>query len=429
MIAIIDALREKQKLETVLNRNQFEFDAVNSRVTQIIGRVKKEGDQALLDLTKQFDGVKNPVLTVEKQALEAALKRLDPKLRNALMRAADNIKAFHEKQKPNDFVIEKPGITIQERTIAIDSVGLYIPGGSAAYPSSVLMNAIPANVAGVKRIVMVSPPMPDGTLKDSVLAAAAIAGVDAVYMVGGAQAVAALAYGTKTIPRVDKIVGPGNIYVTMAKRTLSGLVGIDTIAGPSEVAIVADENANPDFIALDMMSQAEHDVYASALVLVDSKTMAEKIKTAIIKHIDTQPRQAIIKESLSTYGAIIITKDTAMSIDLVNQIAPEHCEIHTANPRDVAKKIRHAGAIFIGPYTPESIGDYYAGPNHTLPTSGVARFASALSTQDFMKSSALVSYSKSALKSAKDDVIIIAEDETLQAHADAVKIRFEEEDV
>ncbi len=426
MIELTYAKDNPENLKRILNRNQFEFDAVNDAVDEILKTVKQDKDQALFAYTKRFDNVDISTLKVNAKDIDAAFKRIDPALLNALKTAAKNIELFHEKQRPKDFTIDEKGAVVGQRFSAIERVGLYIPGGTAAYPSTVLMNALPAKIAGVKKIVMVSPPQPDGTLKDSLLVAARLSGVEEIYMIGGAQAIAALTFGTESVPKVDKIVGPGNIYVAIAKRMVAGYVGIDMIAGPSEITIVADKSANPAYIASDMLSQAEHDEYASAIVLIDDEQVALKVKEALISQTRTQPRAKMIEQSLRNFGGIIVTENIEQSIELANRIAPEHCEVMTANAEVVAGKINNAGALFIGSYSPEPLGDYLAGPNHTLPTSATARFSSALSTTDFMKATSIINYSKQAFMDAAKDTITIAEEEGLYAHAKAIKIRMKD---
>ncbi len=428
MIRIIDSTLQPDVLKTFLKRTQFDYSDVNESVESILRAVKKDGDAAVKKYTKQFDSIKVKELRVTKAQIDAAFERVSDELINNLKHAAKNIEAFHQQQAPKDQVMkDTKSIKIIERVRPIDTVGLYVPGGTAAYPSTVLMNAIPAKIAGVKRIVMITPPGADGEVLDSLLVAAKVAGVDEIYKVGGAQGVAALTYGTKTIPKVDKIVGPGNIYVAMAKRMVSGHVGIDMVAGPSEIVILADETTNPQFAAADMLSQAEHDPYASAIVITPSKKIAARIKSEAIEQTNQLKRHAIIKQSLEDNGGIITTETMDEAIQLVNRIAPEHLEILTKDPNAVCNDISNAGAIFIGPYTPEPIGDYMAGPNHTLPTSGSARFSSALSARDFIKTTAITTYKKPALKEEAQAIINIAESEGLSAHANAIRLRLEEE--
>ena len=427
MIDILNANTNTEEIETILNRSQFDFSDVNDTVDSIVRDVKENGDVALLKYTRKFDSELVTELKVSANEIEAAFKRIDETLKSDLRKAAKNIKTFHENQAPKTRTIrEDETVTLKELVRPIEKVGIYIPGGTAAYPSTVLMNAIPAVVAGVKRIVMVTPPMKDGKVKDSLLVAAKIAGVDEIYTIGGAQAIAALTFGTKSIPKVDKIVGPGNIYVAMAKRMVSGYVGIDMVAGPSEILILADESTNSEYAAADMLSQAEHDPYASSIVLTTSKQSAESIKAAALRQTTVSMRRDIIEESLTKNGAIIICESTDQMVSLANNIAPEHLELLIQNPESVIENILNAGAIFVGPYTPEPVGDYFAGPNHTLPTSGSARFSSALSSRDFVKVTTLTRYSKEALEKSGNSIMNIANEEGLTAHANAVRLRMEE---
>jgi histidinol dehydrogenase len=427
MIDILNANTNTEEIETILNRSQFDFSDVNDTVDTIVRDMKENGDVALLKYTRKFDSELVTELKVSANEIEAAFERIDETLKSDLRKAAKNIKTFHENQAPKTRTIrEDETVTLKELVRPIEKVGIYIPGGTAAYPSTVLMNAIPAVVAGVRRIVMVTPPMKDGKVKDSLLVAAKIAGVDEIYTIGGAQAIAALTFGTKSIPKVDKIVGPGNIYVAMAKRMVSGYVGIDMVAGPSEILILADESTNPEYAAADMLSQAEHDPFASSIVLTTSKQSAESIKAAALRQTKVSTRRDIIKESLTKNGAIIICESVDQMVSLANNIAPEHLELLIQDPESVIENILNAGAIFVGPYTPEPVGDYFAGPNHTLPTSGSARFSSALSSRDFVKVTTLTRYSKEALKKSGNSIMNIANEEGLTAHANAVRLRMEE---
>jgi histidinol dehydrogenase len=425
MIPIIKQNDNTELFTKLIQRTQFDFNRINAVVEEIVFNVKKYKDDAVRKYTNAFDGIDIKEFKVSQKEIEDAFLRIDPKLEGYLKEALENIKNYHEKQVIESFLIEKDkGITLGQIVKPIDTVGIYVPGGTASYPSTVLMNAVPAKIAGVKRLVMVTPPNREGKIKDSILVAARLAGVDEIYKVGGAQGIAALTYGTETIPRVHKIVGPGNIYVAIAKRLVSGYVGIDMIAGPSEVLIIADRYANPDYIAADLMAQAEHDVLAASILLTDSIELAQKVQTSIEKQIVRLERKKIIDESLSNYGAIVITASLDESIQIANQLAPEHLEILTKNPLEVLEKIENAGAVFLGEFTPEPVGDYFAGPNHTLPTSGTARFASALSTLDFLKKTSVVSYSKEALLDSSEAIIGLANEEGLTAHANAIKIRF-----
>jgi histidinol dehydrogenase len=425
MIPIINQNENKELFNKLIQRTQFDFNRINQTVEEIVMNVKKYQDDAVRKYTIAFDGIELSDFKVSSQEIDDAFIRIEPKLKSYLEKALDNIKSYHEKQMISSFQIEKEkGIILGQIVKAIDTVGIYVPGGTASYPSTVLMNAVPAKIAGVKRLVMVTPPNKEGKIKDSILVAATLAGVDEIYKVGGAQAIASLTYGTETIPKVNKIVGPGNIYVAIAKRLVSGYVGIDMIAGPSEVVIIADRFANPDYIAADLMAQAEHDVLAASILITDSKELATQVKESLEKQIVKLERKKIIDEALSNYGAILLTKSLEESIGIANMLAPEHLEILTKKPLEVLEKIENAGAIFLGEYTPEPVGDYYAGPNHTLPTSGTARFASALSTLDFLKKTSVVSYTKEALLDASEAIIGLANEEGLTAHANSIKIRF-----
>lgn len=424
MIRIMNMDQDSAWIDRLLSRSQLNLEDVNRSVEQIISNVQSLGDVALIDYTKTFDHVALECFRVKQETIDRAFERIDPNLLNYLNAAKQNIEAYHQKQQIQSFQIEKADGTIIEQIVRpIENVGIYVPGGTASYPSTVLMNAIPAKIAGVNKIVMITPPSEKG-IKDSILVAAKIAGVDEIYTVGGAHGIAALAYGTKQIPKVDKIVGPGNIYVAVAKRMVSGYVGIDMVAGPSEIAILADETANPEWVAADMMSQAEHDKLSAAILVTTSKTLAISVKDAISRQIETLSRKEIIQASLSHYGGIIVTESMNKAIDMINRIAPEHLEIITEEPMKIAKWVVNAGAIFIGSYTPEPVGDYFAGPNHTLPTSGTARFQSALSTLDFVKKTSLVYYSEQALKRDRQAIVGLAIEEDLTAHAHAINIRF-----
>ena len=425
MIPIINQNENSELFTKLIQRTQFDFNRINTTVEEIVMNVKKYKDDAVRKYTNAFDGIDLKEFKVSNQEIDDAFLRIDDKLKGYLIEALENIKSYHEKQLITSFQIEKDkGIILGQIVKPIDTVGIYVPGGTASYPSTVLMNAVPAKIAGVKRLVMVTPPNKEGKIKDSILVAAKLAGVDEIYKVGGAQGIAALTYGTETIPKVNKIVGPGNIYVAIAKRLVSGYVGIDMIAGPSEVVIIADGDANPDYIAADLMAQAEHDVLAASILITDSKELALKVRESLNKQIVNLERKKIIDEALSNYGAILLTSSLDESISIANLLAPEHLEILTKKPLEVLGKIENAGAIFLGEYTPEPVGDYYAGPNHTLPTSGTARFASALSTLDFLKKTSVVSYTKEALLDASEAIIGLANEEGLTAHANSIKVRF-----
>ena len=399
---------------------------VSAPVADIIARVRKEGDDALFSYAKQFDRAELESLEVPATLLDAAVEALDPELRSILEEATENIRDFHRRQVRQSFVVaERDGVVLGQKITPIDKVGLYIPGGTAAYPSSVLMNAIPANIAGCGEVVMVSPPSCNGDINPVILAAARIAGVDRVFRVGGAQAVAALAYGTESVPRVDKIVGPGNAYVAEAKRQVFGQVAIDMIAGPSEILVIADGTCNPTSVAADLLSQSEHDKMASAVLVTDSAELAVAVQTEIERQLEFLPRREIARASIDGNGKIIVAEDLAQAIEIANTIAPEHLELCVDNPFDYLDKIKHAGSIFLGKNCPEALGDYFAGPNHTLPTSGTARFSSPLSVDDFVKKSQFTYYTGSALQAVSAKVARFARQEGLEAHARSAEVRFE----
>jgi len=428
LLNIIKMNENNDVLNKLLDRNQFEFQEVNRIVEEILTNVKNRGDEAVRDYTEKFDGVRLDSFLVSKEEIDEAFNSIDKNLKEDLIKARDNIKRYHDKQMLHSYSIkEGEDIILGQIVRPIERVGVYVPGGSAAYPSTVLMNVVPAKIAGVKDIIMITPPNKEGKVKAAILVAASIAGVSKIYKVGGGQGVAALAYGTESIPRVSKIVGPGNIYVAIAKKMVSGYVGIDMIAGPSEILIIADNTANPRYVAADLMSQAEHDELAAAILVTDSYKLAKSVIYQLEKQIQSLDRQEIIKKSLNSFGAIIVTESLNQSIDIANEIAPEHLEILTRDPFNVYKRIKNAGAIFLGEFCPEPVGDYFAGPNHTLPTSATSKFSSALSVTDFLKKTSLIYYSKEALLKSKDSIIRIAEYEGLTAHANAVKIRFDEE--
>jgi len=423
MIRIIE--NNNEALETILNRSQLNLNEVNRVVESIIEDVKTYGDVKLNEYTLKFDKVKLKNIKVTEAEITSAFEQIDPLLIDDLKQAMQNIYNYHKAQIVQSYTLTpKPGVKLMQRVLPIEAVGIYIPGGTAAYPSTVLMNAVPAKIVGVKRLVMITPPQIDGTIKPSILVAAKLAGVDEIYKVGGAQGIAALSYGTQTIKKVDKIVGPGNIYVAMAKRQVSGYVGIDMIAGPSEILVIADQDANPDYIAADLMSQAEHDELAAAICVTTSRALALKVVESLEKQIKTLNRNEIIIKSLNNYGAIVVVDSLDEAVKISNKIAPEHLEILTSDPESLLDLIENAGSIFIGAYTPEPVGDYFAGPNHTLPTSGTSRFSSGLSTTDFIKKTSISFYDQSALVEAKDSIIRLAKEEGLTAHANAVAIRF-----
>lgn len=401
---------------------------VTETVTAIIEDVKENGDEAVKRYTLKFDGSLPEYYEVPRDVINDALNEADEDFVNALLDAMENIADFHNRQREQGFINPKEnGVILGQRVRGLERVGLYVPGGTAAYPSSVLMNAIPAKIAGVKEIVMVTPPLKDGTPNKDILVAAAICGVDRVFLSGGAQAIAALAYGTEEIPKCDKIVGPGNIYVATAKKLLYGVVDIDMIAGPSEILVLADKTANPKFAAADLMSQAEHDVLASAIMVTTSEELADATIAEIERQKEYLSRNEIITKSLDDYGAVIITDCRACAVELANEIAPEHLEVLMENPMELLGSLDNAGSIFLGHYASEPLGDYFAGPNHVLPTSGTARFFSPLGVASFTKRSSYIYYTEEALREAKDDIILIAEREGLTAHANAIKVRFEDQ--
>lgn len=423
---IADGKAEKEFLAEVEKRNGETDKKVTEIVSDIINTVKQGGDQAVKNYTLKFDGKLPKYYEVPRDVINDALTNADPRFTDALLNALENITAFHQRQKEQGFIDpHADGVILGQRVRGLERVGLYVPGGTAAYPSSVLMNAVPAKIAGVKEIIMVTPPMKNGEPNPDILTAAAICGVDRVFMAGGAQAIAALACGTEEIPRVDKIVGPGNIFVATAKKLLFGKVDIDMIAGPSEILIVADSTANPKFLAADLMSQAEHDRIASAILITTDEKIADETAAEIERQSQALSRREIINESIDNYGAIIVTDSIDYAIELANGLAPEHLEIQVDNPMQYLGRLDNAGSIFMGQYAPEPLGDYYAGPNHVLPTGGTARFFSPLSVNSFTKRSSYIYYTENALCQAKDDIVCIAEREGLTAHANAIKVRFE----
>lgn len=418
---------ELEFLEGLKKRSGETDKKVTQVVSEIIENVKENGDQAVKDYTLKFDGSLPEYYEVPQDVITDALEDADEGFVNALLNAMENIAEFHNHQRQNGFVDTKEnGVMLGQRVRGLERVGLYVPGGTAAYPSSVLMNAIPAKIAGVKEIIMVTPPLKDGTPNKDILVAAAVCGIDRIFLTGGAQAVAALAFGTESIPKVDKIVGPGNIYVATAKKLLYGQVDIDMIAGPSEILVMADETADPKFIAADLMSQAEHDKLASSVLLTTSEEIAEKTIAEIQRQLQYLSRREIIEKSLDDYGVIIVCDCEGCAVELANAIAPEHLEVLMKNPTEYIGKLDNAGSVFLGNYASEPLGDYYAGPNHVLPTSGTARFFSPLSVSSFIKRSSYIYYTEEALREAKDDIVLIAEREGLTAHANAIKVRFEE---
>lgn len=408
-------------------RNAAPDPKVVETVTTILEDVRTKGDEAVRAYTEKFDGKCPEQFEVDADTISDALEAADPKFVEALLNAIENIADFHNRQKEQGFCNTRPdGVILGQRLRGLERVGLYVPGGTAAYPSSVLMNAIPAKIAGVKELIMVTPPGKDGKPNPDILVAASLCGVDRVFLMGGAQAIAALAYGTDSIPRVDKIVGPGNIFVATAKRLLYGVVDIDMVAGPSEVLVMADDTANPKYVAADLMSQAEHDKLASAILV----TTSERIANETLKEFERQTayleRREIIKSSLDNYGAILICDTPEQAVALANEVAPEHLEVLMENPLEYIGKLDNAGSVFLGTYASEPLGDYYAGPNHVLPTSGTARFFSPLSVYSFVKRSSYIYYTEDALRAAKDDIILVANREGLTAHANAIAVRFED---
>lgn len=422
---IADGKSEIEFLKEVEKRNGETDKKVTEIVSEIIENVKENGDKAVKEYTEKFDGKLPEYYEVPLDVIHDALEEADEDFVNALLDAMENIAAFHHRQKEQGFIDPHDnGVILGQRVRGLERVGLYVPGGTAAYPSSVLMNAIPAKIAGVKEIIMVTPPLKYGTPNKDILVAASVCGVDRVFLAGGAQAVAALAYGTETIPKVDKIVGPGNIFVATAKKLLYGKVDIDMIAGPSEILVVADETAEPKYLAADLMSQAEHDKLASAILITTSEKIADETIAELDRQVKELSRREIIEKSLSDYGAVIVADCLECAIELANELAPEHLELQVENPLQYIGQIDNAGSVFLGKYAPEPLGDYFAGPNHVLPTSGTARFFSPLSVNSFTKRSSFIYYTEQALLDARDDIVCIAEKEGLTAHANAIKVRF-----
>jgi len=426
MLQLIYGNKASEELERILNRAISETAEIELVTKDILAAVKTEGDAAIRRYTKTFDGADIKDFEVTASEFEAAFAEVGQELVEALEAAKLNIETYHRKQMQVGYVIEDEQKMLQQIVSPVERAGVYVPGGKAAYPSTVLMNVIPAKIAGVEDITMVTPPDKNGKIKSSLLVAAKLVGVTRVLKMGGAQSVAALAYGTQTVDKVDKIVGPGNAYVAMAKNLVSGIVGIDMIAGPSEVVVLADETANPKYIVADLMAQAEHDEMASGIVITTSEKLAREIAELTPEMVNAQPRKEIIEAAFKDYGAIIVVDTMEVGIELVNVIAPEHLEILTTDAMELYKKVKHAGAIFLGAYTPESVGDYYAGTNHTLPTNATARFSSPLNVNDFQKKMSVVYYSREALEQARNHIELIADEEGLYAHRDAVSIRFED---
>lgn len=418
---------EKAFLKDMAKRSAARNEDIEKTVKAIIEDVRENGDKAVKSYTAKFDCPDCQYYEVPQDVINDALTTADEKLVNALLNSIENITEFHQRQKQNGYMMTKEdGTILGQRVRGLDRVGLYVPGGTAAYPSSVLMNAIPAKIAGVKEIIMVTPPLKDGTPNKDILLAAALCGVNRIFMCGGAQAVAALAFGTEEMPKVSKIVGPGNIFVATAKKLLYGTVDIDMIAGPSEILVLTDDTANPRYVAADLMSQAEHDKLASAVLITTSKRVAKETVAEIEKQVQTLSRKEIIESSLDNYGAIIVAENMAQACDIANDVAPEHLEVVAENPLEYIGKLDNVGSLFLGQYAPEPLGDYYAGPNHVLPTSGTARFFSPLSVDSFIKKSSYIYYTEQALRGAADDIITVAERERLTAHANSIKVRIED---
>lgn len=426
---IIELTGETKKniLSDLLKRSPNHYGAYEETVNDIIRQVRERGDEAVFDYTKQFDrceiGPEN--LTVTEAEIEEAYRALDEELVKTMKKSAANIRAFHEKQIRQSFFTTKPdGSVLGQRITPLARAGVYVPGGKAAYPSSVLMNVIPARVAGVGEIIMTTPPGKDGKVNPGTLVAADIAGVDRIYKVGGAQAIAAMAFGTESIPKVDKITGPGNIFVALAKKAVFGYVSIDSVAGPSEILVLADKSANPGFAAADLLSQAEHDELASAILITDSMELAKKVSEEVEIFVKQLSRQEIIRKSLDNYGYILVAEDMDAAVEAANDIASEHVEILTENPFETMTKVKNAGAIFLGAYSSEPLGDYFAGPNHILPTNGTAKFFSPLGVDDFIRKTSIISYSREALERDHEDIERFAKSEGLTAHANSVAVRF-----
>ena len=427
---IIELTKEVRQniLNDLLKRSPNNYSQYEATVNDIIENVKAKGDRAVFDYTLQFDkfALTPENIRVTRQEIEEAYTKLDAGLVQVIRKSAENIRAFHTKQLRNSwFDAKEDGTILGMKITAIARAGVYVPGGKAAYPSSVLMNVIPAKVAGVDEIIITTPPGADGSVNPGTLVAADIAGVDTIYKVGGAQAIAAMAFGTESIPKVDKITGPGNIFVALAKKAVYGYVSIDSIAGPSEILVLADETANPRYVAADLLSQAEHDEMASAILITTSEELAQKVSAEVDVFVSELSRKAIIQQSLNNYGYILVAENRKDAIEAVNEIASEHLEILTANPFEIMTKIRNAGAVFMGEYASEPLGDYFAGPNHILPTNGTAKFFSPVNVDDFIKKTSIISYSREALEKIHTDIETFAESEGLTAHANSIKVRFE----
>ena len=415
-------------LENLLKRSPNSYGQFEQTVNDIIAKVRERGDEALFEYTKEFDKceINQQTIKVTDREIAEAYEKVEPELVKVMKKSAENITRFHQKQLHNSWMVpEENGTLLGQKITPIAISGVYVPGGKAAYPSSVLMNVLPAKVAGVSRIIMTTPPGADGKVNPGTLVAADIAGVSEIYKVGGAQAIAAMAFGTESIPRVNKITGPGNIFVALAKKACFGFVSIDSIAGPSEILVLADETANPRFVAADLLSQAEHDEMASAILITTSKELAENVSDEVEQFTRQLSREEIIRKSLNNYGYILVAENMDQAIDAANEIASEHLEILTKNPYETMTKIKNAGAIFLGEYSSEPLGDYFAGPNHILPTNGTAKFFSPLNVDDFLKKTSIISYSRDALKEVHKDIELFAEKEGLTAHANSIKVRFE----
>jgi len=424
MIKIYDI--DKMSLSEILPRESEDTLKIEEIVRGIIANVRENGDKALFEYCEKFDGVKLSALKVTEKEIEEAISETDKEFLETLKEAKANIEEFHKLQKRSNFIKnDKEGVVLGQKITPVERTGLYVPGGTASYPSSVLMNAVPAKIAGVSRIVMVTPPNKDGKIASPILAAAKIAGVDEIYKLGGAQAIAALAYGTQSVPRVDKIVGPGNIFVATAKKMVFGAVSIDMVAGPSEILVIADKECNSSYVAADMLSQAEHDKLASSILITDSKELAEKVRDELEIQIPMLPRAEICRSSIDNNGKIILVKDLYEAVEISNEIAPEHLELCVEDPFALLNNVKNAGSIFLGRNVPEALGDYFAGPNHTLPTMGTAKFSSPLGVDDFVKRSSFIYYTKDALSKDKEKIADFAKREGLHAHAKSITIRFE----
>lgn len=427
----LDEEKKQNILEGLLKRDPNQYGQYADTVQQIVDDVKMRRDQALFEYTEKFDHAKINASTIRvtEEEIQEAMDKVDPSLLSVMKKSMENIRDHHSRQVRQSWFSSRPdGTILGQKITALESVGVYVPGGKAAYPSTVLMNIIPAEVAGVERIVMVTPPGADGKVNPVTLTAAHLAGATEVYKVGGAQAIAALAFGTQSVPRVNKIVGPGNIFVALAKKAVYGHVSIDSIAGPSEILVIADETANPRYVAADLLSQAEHDELASAILVTTSMELAQAVSKEVDQFLETLSRRAILEKSLENYGYILVTDTLDEAIQTANEIASEHLEIATKNPFEVMTKIRNAGAIFIGEYSSEPLGDYFAGPNHVLPTNGTAKFFSPLGVDDFIKKSSIIYYSKDALRKVHRDIEAFAQSEQLTAHANSIRVRFEDEE-